>query len=125
MDSRFVRVSIVHELAISEAIVSEVCAHVGEAAAGSRVVRVTVEIGRLIAVVPDAIRFCFELAAKDTPVDGAKLEVVDVPALGQCRACRARVELGDSPIGTCGACGAIDIEILGGQELRIQSVEVV
>jgi hydrogenase nickel incorporation protein HypA/HybF len=117
--------TIVHELAISEANVSEVCAHVGDVAAGARIVRVTVEIGRLAAVVVDAIQFCFEIAAKDTAVEGAELEVIDKPALGKCRSCRAPVDLGDSAIGTCVSCGSIDVEIVGGQELRIRSVEVV
>ena len=110
-----------HELAISEAIVSEVCEHVGDA----RVSRVTVEIGRLAAVVPDAIQFCFDLAANGTAVEGAALEIVEIPARGDCRQCGNSVELGDSFIGTCVVCGGIDLEIVNGQELRIRSVEVV
>ena len=110
-----------HELAISEAIVSEVCEHVGDA----RVCRVTVEIGRLAAVVPEAIQFCFGLAANGTAVEGAALEIVEIPARGDCRQCGNSVDLGDSFIGTCAACGGIDLEIVNGQELRIRSVEVV
>ncbi len=110
-----------HELAITEAIVTEVCEHVGDA----RVRRVIVEIGRLAAVVPEAVQFCFELAATGTQVEGAALEIIDVPARGDCRQCGKRIELGDSFIGTCGECGGIDLEIVNGQELRIRSVEVV
>jgi hydrogenase nickel incorporation protein HypA/HybF len=60
-----------HELAIAESIVDAVC----EKAAGRAVHRVTVRIGRLSAVVPDALRFCFDLATEGTPAEGAVLEI--------------------------------------------------
>jgi Zn finger protein HypA/HybF involved in hydrogenase expression len=43
-----------------------------------RVTRVVVEIGGRAAVVPDALRFCFELACADTPLAGATLEIIDL-----------------------------------------------
>jgi hydrogenase nickel incorporation protein HypA/HybF len=110
-----------HELAISEAIVSEVCERVD---AGS-VVRVVLEIGKLSAVVPDAVRFCFDVAARGTRLEGAALDIMEIPGLGSCRRCGSAVDLGDSHIGTCAACGGIDLDLVGGQELRIVSVEVI
>jgi len=109
-----------HELAISEAIVSEVCDHVGAA----RVQRVVVEIGKLSAVVPDAVRFCFDLAAKGTVVEDAALEILEPPGVATCRACAARVELADALAIACDRCGAIDLEVVSGNELRIKYVEV-
>jgi hydrogenase nickel incorporation protein HypA/HybF len=111
----------VHELAITQAIVSSVCERVGD----SRVLRVVIEIGRLAGVVPDAVRFCFDLSAQGTPVEGATLEIIDRPAAARCRQCRAEIELVDSFIGTCSMCDSVDLEIVKGQELRIQCVEVV
>ncbi|MFD0517925.1 hydrogenase maturation nickel metallochaperone HypA/HybF [Paractinoplanes durhamensis] len=55
-----------HELAIAESIVDAVC----ERAAGRTVHRVTVRIGALSAVVPDAMRFCFDLACEGTAAEG-------------------------------------------------------
>lgn len=109
-----------HELAISEAIVSEVCERVD----ATSVVRVVLEIGRLSGVVPDAVRFCFDLAARSTIVEGAVLEIMEIPGLARCGACDAPVALEDSPIGTCGACGGIHLVVVAGQELRIKCVEV-
>lgn len=108
-----------HELAISEAIVSEVCERVD-----GQVVRVVLEIGQLSAVMPDAVRFCFDVAAHGTRLEGAALEIMDIPGLGRCRKCAAPVALGDSHIGTCPGCGAIDLDVVAGQELRIKAVEV-
>jgi hydrogenase/urease nickel incorporation metallochaperone HypA len=60
-----------HELAISEAIVNQVCDHVD----GARIQRIVIEVGRLAGVMPDAIRFSFDIASRDTLADGATLEI--------------------------------------------------
>jgi hydrogenase nickel incorporation protein HypA/HybF len=111
-----------HELAISEAIVSQICEHVGT----TKVSRVTLEIGRLSAVVPDAVRFCFDVAAQGTPVEGAALEIIEIPAQGICRQCGGAAVIEDSlvGIGACQACGSLDLDFVRGRELRIKSVEV-
>ena len=57
-----------HELGI----VQEVVAIASESADGRRVRRVVLEIGALTAVVPDALRFAFDLVAEGTPVDRAE-----------------------------------------------------
>lgn len=110
-----------HELAISEAIVSEVCDKVGD----TPVARVVVEIGRLSAVVPDAVRFCFELAAAGTVMANARLDIIEVAGVGHCKKCGANTDMEDSLVVDCGMCGAIGLEIVSGGELRIREVEVV
>jgi hydrogenase nickel incorporation protein HypA/HybF len=65
----------VHELSITRNVV----AIVSERAVGQRVTRVRLEIGRLSAVVPDSIRFCFDICAQGTPLEGAELEIVERP----------------------------------------------
>jgi hydrogenase nickel incorporation protein HypA/HybF len=64
-----------HELSIAEAIV-DIAA---ESSGGGRVLRVVVEVGKLAAVLPDALRFSFEVVAAGTPVEGAALEIVEKP----------------------------------------------
>jgi hydrogenase nickel incorporation protein HypA/HybF len=80
------------------------------------------EVGRLSAVAPDSIRFCFEIAARGTPLEDAALEIIETPGMAECRRCGAAVPLEDL-LGTCG-CGSIDLEIVGGQQLLIKTVEV-
>jgi hydrogenase nickel incorporation protein HypA/HybF len=63
----------VHELSITRNVV----AIVSERAEGQRVTRVRLEIGRLTAVMPDSIRFCFDICAQGTPLAGAELEIVE------------------------------------------------
>ena len=62
-----------HELSITRNVV----AIVSERAEGQRVTRVRLEIGRLTAVMPDSIRFCFDICTQGTPLAGAELEIVE------------------------------------------------
>jgi hydrogenase nickel incorporation protein HypA/HybF len=108
-----------HELALADSIVRMVTDRAG----ADRVVRVRLSIGRLAAVVPDAMRFSFEMCARGTPLEGAALEIRDVPARGHCRTCGADEELADA-LPLC-RCGSADLEIKSGMEMRIDEVEVI
>jgi len=62
-----------HELALTQSIV-EACV---ERAEGAQVRRVTLEIGQLAAVMPEALRFCFDVCADGTALKGARREIID------------------------------------------------
>lgn len=64
-----------HELGITRNIVAIVSEQAGE----QRVIRIRLVIGRLSAVMPDAIRFCFDVCAQNTPLEGALLEIDQPP----------------------------------------------
>ncbi|MBF2094604.1 MAG: hydrogenase maturation nickel metallochaperone HypA [Synechococcales cyanobacterium K44_A2020_017] len=107
-----------HELGLTETIVAIALDH----AQGAHVLRLTLEVGQLTAVMPDAIRFCFDVCAQGTLLEGALLEIVQPPGLGQCRACGATLSL-DSPFGQC-TCGSVDLAIIQGQELTLKQLEL-
>lgn len=107
-----------HEVGITQEIVAIATRRAGSA----RVTRVVVEIGRLTAVLPDAVRFCFEACAEGTPVEGAALEILEVEGRGRCRACGAEQTM-QRVYGLC-ACGAMEFDFLSGEELRVKTVEV-
>ena len=107
-----------HELAITESLVAAIAEKVGTA----RVTRVRLEIGKLSGVVAESVRFCFDVCAAGTALEGATLEILEPASLVLCRECRAETELADG-IPLC-ACGSGNVEITGGAELRIQEVEV-
>jgi hydrogenase nickel incorporation protein HypA/HybF len=113
------RMSRMHELAITESIVEAI----SERAAGSRVVTVRLRVGKLTGVVPDALRFCFEIVAADTPLAGATLEIDEILACARCLDCRAEFELHEACLLCC--CGSANLHLLSGQELKIQQIEVV
>ncbi|HXN83850.1 MAG TPA: hydrogenase maturation nickel metallochaperone HypA [Myxococcales bacterium] len=107
-----------HELGI----VQDVIELVSERSRGARVARVVLEIGALSAVLPDAVRFCFDVASEGTPLAGAMLQIIETPGQARCRACGRTFEL-LQPFGRC-ACGGTDLEWLRGEELRIREMEV-
>jgi hydrogenase nickel incorporation protein HypA/HybF len=108
----------VHELALMESVVSEVIERVGPA----RVTTVRLEIGRLTAVIPDAMRFCFDVCAQGTSLEGATLEIASIPGRARCGSC-GRERAIETYADLCD-CGAAELSVLQGEELRIKNVEV-
>jgi hydrogenase nickel incorporation protein HypA/HybF len=108
-----------HELAIAEAIVAIASRHAG----GRRVTKVEVRVGSLRQVVPDALAFAFPLVAEGTRVEGAELELEEVPAAARCRGCAAEVTLDGFPL-LCTTCGSPDLELLTGEGLLVDSLEL-
>jgi hydrogenase nickel incorporation protein HypA/HybF len=103
-----------HELSIAEAIAAIAERH----ADGRRITRVEVSIGHLRQVVPAALEFAFELVAP-----GVELAITEVPAAGRCRACGAHGTLDAFPF-ACTACGALDVEVIAGEELVVESLDL-
>lgn len=87
-----------------------------------RVSRITVRIGRLTAVVPESLRYYFDLLAAGTPFEGATLDIEDVPIRGRCADCAARFEI-DTLSFTCPACGRGLVELTSGRELQVVSLD--
>jgi hydrogenase nickel incorporation protein HypA/HybF len=108
-----------HELSIADAVVTIASRH----AAGRRVTRVDVKVGHLRQVVPDSLTFAFELVAARTELEGAELVIEEVPATVRCRPCAAETTLQQFPA-HCTACGSFDVELEGGDELLVDSIEL-
>jgi hydrogenase nickel incorporation protein HypA/HybF len=108
-----------HELSIAGAIVAIAARH----AAGRRVTVVDVRVGHLRQVVPDSLAFAFELVAEGTEIEGAQLVLHEVPAAGRCRVCATEGPLTEFPL-HCGACGGLDVEVIQGEELLVDSLEL-
>jgi hydrogenase nickel incorporation protein HypA/HybF len=107
-----------HELAISRAILEQALAH----ADGQRVRRVSITVGALRQVVPDSLEFYFAILARETTCEGAELQARAVPARLRC-GCGAEWEL-DEPSFRCPRCGGGEAAIVGGEELRVDSIEI-
>ena len=106
-----------HELSLACSIVEDCAKRAGH----ERVLRVTLEIGQLVAVMPDAIRFCFDVCAEGTVLEGAELEILEIPGRALCEHCGCSTAL-SSPYGLC-ECGG-RLRIVGGNELRIKEMEI-
>ena len=107
-----------HEMSITRNIVSIVSEHARQ----RKVTRVRLEIGKLSAVIPEAVRFCFDVVSKGTVLEGATLEIIEVPGKAQCRACGGEVAL-ETVVTPC-ECGSRDLERRQGDELNIKEMEL-
>ena len=112
-----------HELGIAQQMADIAIASIPRDIENPRVERLNLKIGKLAAVVEDSLRFCLEIISKDTPLEGAKLFIEEVPVRVQCNRCNHRWQV-DGPVFKCPECGFGEVKILSGRELEITSLEL-
>ena len=112
-----------HEMGIAMQIIEIAQASIPEEEGDIAIARVNLKVGKLAAVVADSLRFCFEIAAKETPLEGAELDIEEVPVRARCKECDTEWTI-DGPAFNCEKCGSGQIEILSGRELNIESIEI-
>lgn len=108
-----------HEVALGEAILDAV----ERRAAGRKVRRVKVRVGTLHRVVGPALDQGFALVSEGSVAEGAELEMVVVPATVTCRSCGEHHH-DDEMAFVCLACGSNEVDVEGGQELMLESLEL-
>lgn len=109
-----------HELSITRSVVRTVAA----AAGGRRVVVVRMRVGALSGVVPDALRFAWDVAVLDGPLAGARLEVEQVPVAVACRDCGRTSDLADPLPVRCPGCGGREVDLVRGREIEVVDADV-
>jgi len=111
-----------HEMSLCEGVLQVLEDHAGRQGF-SRVKRVWLEIGALSGVDPEAMRFGFDAVMRGTLADGAVLEIVDLPGLAWCLPCSKAVPV-KARFDACPECGSYQLQVTGGDEMRIKELEV-
>lgn len=120
-----------HELSVSSAIVDTVIRH----ARGRRVGTVHLQVGTLRQVVPESLDFYFGIVSRDTICAGAELDLELIAALMRCRECGHEWDPAPEPVHEgdpaamlprfrCPECEAAGAEVLAGDELLVDSIDV-
>jgi len=91
--------------------------------AGKRVERVRLRVGRLSAVVPESLRFCYDVAVRGTPLADAVLVIEEIPVTARCDDC-GHQWTADQPHFICPRCNSGAVRILSGQELEVVAIEI-
>ena len=78
---------------------------------------------RLRQVVPSSLAFAFGVLSRDTLCDGAVLEQEIVPARLHCADCAREWEI-ELPVFRCPSCGGAEVQVVSGDELEVESIEV-
>jgi hydrogenase nickel incorporation protein HypA/HybF len=111
-----------HEMALTESIVQAI--EDGAAQHGYAAVKgVWLEIGALAGVEVEALRFCFDAVSRGTIAEGARVEIVDVPGTAWCLPCGKTIAIAQK-FDACPDCGSHQLQITGGEEMRIKELEV-
>jgi len=129
-----------HELSIAMALVEDVeralfrdaaATSTDDAASAARpktffpgaVSLVRVRIGKLSGVDAEALKQAFPVAAENTCCNAAQLAVTEIETQATCHACGAEFTP-EFAFCVCTECDSTDVEITGGRELLIESVEL-
>lgn len=111
-----------HELGITQSIV-DIAEKTAREQNAEKVLSVTVVIGELSGVIPDAVEFCFEVCIQETLLEGSRLIINYIPGLGRCDDCGAEVKI-DNMTFNCADCGSYALQRTQGEELNIKELEI-
>jgi len=113
-----------HEMSLCHCLVDAVITEVGTMnPQPKRIVKAVVVIGSMRQVQPDFMKDAFAILTKDTPAEGAELEIKEKRAVGKCDDCGAENQMALG-IFSCENCGSIKGSITGGMELYLKSIEI-
>ncbi|MCI0521080.1 MAG: hydrogenase maturation nickel metallochaperone HypA [Chloroflexi bacterium] len=111
-----------HELAVTESILEIALRHSNEAG-GGRITNLYLVIGQLASVVDDSVQFYWDILAKDTLAEGARLHFKRFPARMACLACKFEFSLNDSDF-LCPSCSSQQIKLVSGEEFYLEAIDV-
>jgi hydrogenase nickel incorporation protein HypA/HybF len=113
-----------HEMGIAMQIIDIAVASIPADLKNSQVKKVNIKVGKLAAVVPESLQFCFQIAVQDTPLHEAELHIEEIPLKLRCTDCEVEW-IAHEPVFLCRECRGTSVEMLSGRELDITSIEVV
>ncbi len=110
-----------HELSIAEELI-DIIKEAASSHGIGKVEQISLRIGAMRQVVPDALLFAFEIVAKDTPAEGAAVSITTVPTRARCGDC-GREFFVEEHCFVCGACESCNVTVIEGKELFIDSIQ--
>ena len=112
-----------HELAVTESVLAIALRH-AEAAHATRITHIHLVVGQLSSIVDDSVQFYWDLIADGTMAKGAVLTFERTPATLHCLACGVKFTIADQSEFVCPHCGSPDVYVVGGDELRVDHLDV-
>jgi len=112
-----------HELAVTQSALA-IALHHAAAADARRITRIHFVVGQLASIVDDSVQFYWDAIAQGTIAEGAQLTFERTPAAMRCYACHATFLLNDAQEFRCPLCASPDVAVQGGDDLRIDHIEI-
>jgi hydrogenase nickel incorporation protein HypA/HybF len=85
---------------------------------------VKIKVGETFQLDAESVRAHFESLAKGTPLEGASLALETVRLSAKCGRCGWSGSAGNGPDAVCGACGSKNLDVLGGDEVVIETIDL-
>ncbi len=111
-----------HELPVTEGLL-KLALEYGQKADAARITDLHLVIGDLSSIVDDSVQFYWDIISKGTIAEGATLHFERVRTRMYCFAC-AEEYIPQSGTLTCPTCGSAQVKVAGGDEFRLESIEV-
>jgi hydrogenase nickel incorporation protein HypA/HybF len=113
-----------HELSIALSIV-DIATETARKNGGGKVDALYLKVGALSGVVKDALLFSWQMASADTPLEGSRLVIEEIPAIVRCEACNADRQLDAINKFVCPVCNEPTANLTQGKELELTALEIV
>lgn len=111
-----------HEMAIAQSI-CDILEENWKKEGKRKISKVSLEIGSLSGVQKDCLIFWLENMSKNTFLEGAKIEIKEIPIKIKCGDCGKESVVNDVFF-QCPFCQSGKVDIIGGRELNIESFEI-
>jgi hydrogenase nickel incorporation protein HypA/HybF len=111
-----------HEVSVMESAL-RLALQYAEGQEAVRIHGITLRVGRLSGVVPEALEFAFDVVARGTIAEGATLTIEDLPMRCRCPTCGLDFEPPELDF-ACPTCGDPRTRVIGGQGPELASLEV-
>ena len=111
-----------HEMSIAQSII-DIVDDTLEENEKDKLREIVVDIGELVAVVPDSLQFCYEAIVNGTRYEKAELKIKIKPLKIKCNSCKLESKIKKYSF-LCPNCDSTNISVLSGEELNIRYLEV-
>lgn len=111
-----------HELAVCQALIDQV-EQVAAREHAARVTAVTIQVGPLSGVEAQLLQDAWPIASAGGIAQGARLAIEKLPVRVRCLACGGESEAAPNRL-VCAKCGNFRTQLLSGEELLLQSLEL-
>ncbi len=111
-----------HEMSLCESIIS-IVEQQSKLNNFTEVKVVCLEVGQFSGVEMEALRFSFDCVTRGTCAENAKLKIIETEAEAWCLPCANAVRVSHR-YDACPKCGSHQLQLSGGDELKIKELEV-
>ena len=111
-----------HEFSLMASVLKNVEDSAKEAGA-TQITCISLVVGRMTEVLPDAMEFALEALGEGTMAEGCQLQIKLLEPRSRCLACNREYDH-DRYHRSCPDCGSLATELIQGRELYIDAIEV-